>query len=383
MHHQQQQQQPAGLLQRGIQILTQATSLDAQQRYHEAVEAYHSGIATLYLAYAEETRGAAVKQMLLNKIAQYQSRADQLATAVVGNPGYPPPQLPAQDPRTGPMVPSTHPVGPSPPPPPALSPHSSTQPPRLATPPPTPTPTHLDIPAHALRTLSTGSPPDANAAGLSQHSFASEEDRALLERINRLRNETTGAKVKATQTAEEIDREYRERVNRLVGRNETTNTPEVQRPFLDVEETTEEEQVEQIMKMALDEARLDITSGPVADQGTDQQTKVKKHHRKKERQQLDDSDTEEDLDSSDAYSSDDGAWVEEEVRKRRARMEKERHLTFGQRWELRKKEREERRKGRAADPLCEREEAFMAKKEKEEREKEEKYLALFLKNYYK
>jgi len=189
--------------------------------------------------------------------------------------------------------------------------------------------------------------------------------------------------VKATQTAEEIDREYRERVNRLVGRNETTNTPEVQRPFLDVEETTEEEQVEQIMKMALDEARLDITSGPVADQGTDQQTKVKKHHRKKERQQLDDSDTEEDLDSSDDYSSDDSASVEEEVRKRRARMEKERHLTFGQRWELRKKEREERRKGRAADPLCEREEAFMAKKEKEEREKEEKYLALFLKNYYK
>jgi len=51
-HQQQQQQQPAGLLQRGIQILTQATSLDAQQRYHEAVEAYHSGIATLYLAYA-------------------------------------------------------------------------------------------------------------------------------------------------------------------------------------------------------------------------------------------------------------------------------------------------------------------------------------------
>jgi hypothetical protein len=37
-------------LQRGLQELTVATQLDAQQRYGEAVQAYRSGIALLYLA---------------------------------------------------------------------------------------------------------------------------------------------------------------------------------------------------------------------------------------------------------------------------------------------------------------------------------------------
>jgi hypothetical protein len=40
-----------GDLQRGLQALTVATQLDAQLRYHEAVDAYRGGIALLWLAY--------------------------------------------------------------------------------------------------------------------------------------------------------------------------------------------------------------------------------------------------------------------------------------------------------------------------------------------
>lgn len=68
-------------------------------------------------------------------------------------------------------------------------------------------------------------------------------------------------------------------------------------------------------------------------------------------------------------------------------MEQEHDLTFGQRWELRKQERRLARKTPGVpamkDPLREREKAFMAKKEQEERNMKKEYHDEFIKKYGK
>ncbi|ELR22306.1 MIT domain containing protein [Acanthamoeba castellanii str. Neff] len=363
-------------LARGLQALTRATQLDAQLRYGEAVQAYRDGIALLYLAYGDSFR-----QTLLQKIGEYQRRADQLAMRLAAG-ARPPPSSSAAQP------PSHH---------------------------------GLDIPKHALAALAstgTAGPPTPGGlgGGLPQHHFADEEDRALMERVMQLRVDVVTSSAGGGgqggghgsqgggRSVEDVDREYRERVNRLAGREVIADPSAATRPsILDAEELTEEEQIERILNAVHDDVRLEILGGPVAVATTPTSSSLPSAKKKNDRpghrrsrrrgRRASDSDTSDDSstdesgddDESDGTGSSNDDEEAERRRRRRARMEQERDLTFGQKWELRKKEREERKAGRRdaadADPLREREKAFMAMKEKEERDKERKYRAEFIKKW--
>lgn len=393
-----------------MQALTRATQLDAQLRYGEAVQAYRDGIALLYLAYGDARQAESFRQTLLQKIGEYQRRADQLAMrlAAGGNAGNPPSTVLASTTSQPSHTPTAH--------------HRPARPPPSSSAAQPPSHHGLDIPKHALAALAstgTAGPPTPGGlgGGLPQHHFADEEDRALMERVMQLRVDVVTSSAGGGgqggghgsqgggRSVEDVDREYRERVNRLAGREVIADPSAATRPsILDAEELTEEEQIERILNAVHDDVRLEILGGPVAVATTSTSSSLPSAKKKNDRpghrrsrrrgRRASDSDTSDDSstdesgddDESDGTgSSNDDEEEAERRRRRRARMEQERDLTFGQKWELRKKEREERKAGRRdaadADPLREREKAFMAMKEKEERDKERKYRAEFIKKW--
>lgn len=347
-----------------------------------------------------------MRQELVREVGAYQRRADLLTSYLItGAQAGPTQAMP-------PLRSLPH-AQPSVSPPPSTIKHSfPTTMPTPATRPTRQPPAHLDIPPHVRKLFEPTAQPPRRVLLQDRYFADGEEDKELLARIMQLRVGSNPPSVISPQSLQqttsttkpsdtEVDREYRERINKLAGR-EIIPDP-ASRSLEDGSELTEEDEIATIMKEVHDEIRMDLLGAGTDNKGSSEprptkerkgrETRHRKRRPKKQTSSEEDTaeDTESDSEEADGQdlvsdgSSDEGS--DGEVAKRRARMERERHLTFGERWELRKKERQQRKTGRPTntptDPLQEREKAFMARKEQEERAMKMKYHQECMRNYGK
>ncbi len=213
--------------------------------------------------------------------------------------------------------------------------------------------------------------------------FDNTEDQLLFERLKQLR--TTPIPNQQVQSTirisgEELDRQFNERLGKLTGRMPHGDNG---KSIIDVEELTEEDQIDRILNEVHDEVRLEMVN-PQHRKANKKESKGNGHTYSS------DSESEHsgsDSDSDDSYTDSDS---DEEQRKKEERRRKERGVKFGERWQMRKTERSQsssnaqnefqQRKQRQESDLEERERRYMEEMWKKEREKKEKFKKQFLKN---